>query len=107
MTIRKEIEEYEFGKGIIGSLLDLCCKVKKQEDAKLLLERYRAINQYADQNLGYIFGYCGAETRQRLYSLFPVNHPIFGSGFGRGNEPTPTEAFNKGVEMAEKELEEK
>ena len=103
MNIKEEIENYDFENGAISNLLDLCCKAKTQEDATRLIERYRAVNQYADKNLGYIFGYCGTETRNRLYNLFPVNHPIFGSGFGRGQDPTAKEAFDKGVSMAEKE----
>lgn len=79
----QEIEEYDFGKGNIGSLLSLCCKCSTSDEASRLLERYRDVEGSADSNLGYIFGYCGEDTRKRLYKLFPVAHPVFGAGFGR------------------------
>lgn len=81
-----EIEGYDFEKGSIDTLLSLCLKCRTSDEATKLMERYRAVNEYADKNLGYIFGYCGAEHRRQLYSLFPVSHPVFGSGFGREKE---------------------
>jgi len=37
------------------------------------------------------------ETRTKLYGwLEECNHPIFGPGFGRGNDSTPDEAFEDG-----------
>ena len=57
----------------------------------------------ARSNVGYILGYYGDETRKLWYGcLDNVNHPIFGSGFGRGKEVTPEEAFDIGVERGKK-----
>lgn len=70
----------------ISGIINVCLSCKTKEEAKEILKEYE---QYCDtpeiahSNLGYIFGYCGAEDRKRLYDSFPVSHPIFGSGFGR------------------------
>lgn len=84
MTLQDEIENFDFNRGI-WEFLTLATKIETEEDAKRLLERYRAFEpRYADQNLGYIFGYVEPPSaREKLYKLFPVNHPIFGATFGR------------------------
>jgi hypothetical protein len=87
MSVLKEIETFDFANRAIGDYLSLCLKCKTKEEAELFLVKYRKIEpEYADQNLGYVFGYCSAEDRTKLYKLFPVNHPIFGSVFGRERE---------------------
>ncbi len=83
MSVMEEIENYDFEGGTIGTLLSLCTKCNTTEEATRLLELYRGVNESADSNLGYIFGYCGEKERSRLYDLFPVAHPVFGAGFGR------------------------
>jgi len=99
--IINEIDNFNWGKATIGDVLELCLKCKTQKQATRLLEAYRNFEpKFADQNLGYMFGYCSDKNRKRLYKLFPVNHPVFGSGFGRGEDPTVEEAFRKGVEHA-------
>ena len=98
----KKIEDFDFLNGTISSLLDLCLKADTKQEANRIIERYKAVNEHAEQNLGYIFGYCGEKEREKLYRLFIVNHPVFGSGFGRGKDPTTKEAFDKGVEWAKK-----
>ena len=94
------IEEFDWDNATMGTILDLCLKCETEEDAKLVMEAYKKINpEHWAENLGYSFGYCGPEDRERLYKLFPVNHPVFGSGFGRGNEPTQHEAFAEGLRL--------
>jgi hypothetical protein len=56
--------------------------------------------QVARSNVGYILGYYSDETQKRWYKELPnVSHPVFGYGFGRGQEITPEEAFEKGKEI--------
>lgn len=72
----------------ISELIELCLKCTREE-ALRLIEGYRGhcdTPEIADANLGYILGYCNAEDRKKLYSTFPVNHPIFGPSFGRENK---------------------
>ena len=83
MSVMQEIEDYDFDGGDVGSLLSLCVKCRTSDEASRVLERYRAINEFADKNLGYMFGYCASTERKRLYKLFPVAHPVFGARFGR------------------------
>jgi len=59
----------------------------------------------AGQNLGYVLGYYGRETREQWYGCLsaedtPVVHPIFGPNFGRGYEPTAQEALEAGRRWA-------
>lgn len=84
MDIKEQIEKFDFAQGI-WKFLDLATKIDTEEDAKRLLERYRAFEpKFADENLGYIFGYIEPPSlRAKMYKLFPVNHPIFGEQFGR------------------------
>lgn len=69
----------------ISDLISLCLSCETKKDAENIMRQYE---QYCDApeiargNLGYIFGYCDEEDRKKLYDLFPVSHPIFGSEFG-------------------------
>ena len=84
--VRKELidEISKFKWQNIGELITLCKKCQTKEEADYLIRCYKRIcPEYWEQNLGYIFGYCNDENRKKLYSLFSVIHPIFGSGFGR------------------------
>lgn len=72
----------------ISEVLSICSKCDTKEEAVEVLKEYEEIcesPEIARKNLGYIFGYSGSEERKKLYSLFPLNHPIFGSVFGRGD----------------------
>ena len=68
-----------------GDLLNICLRCKTEEDAKKVLGQYveqSTSPEIARSNLGYIFGYVGIEESKRLYSLFHVQHPIFGESIG-------------------------
>ena len=53
-------------------------------------------------NLGYILGYYGQKTREFWYKHLPdVSHPVFGTGFGRGSDPTSEKAFEMGQKSAQ------
>lgn len=78
----------------IGNVIKKCLACETLEDAEIILyqyEDYCDTPEIARRNLGYIFGYCNPEDREKLYRLFPVNHPIFGVVFGRGNEQNGSE----------------
>lgn len=93
----KAIEAYDWeGVGTMGDILDLCPLCKTPEHAELLLEKYGDVCEFARENLGYMFGYYDPATRERMYALFPVNHPVFGKKFGRGVYPSPSKAFEMG-----------
>lgn len=94
--------DIDFSKLDIGQIIKLCLQCETKEDAGEVLRQYE---KYCDtpiiarSNLGYIFGYCNAEDRKKLYALFTVNHPVFGAGFGRGSDPSPEDAFKAGKKM--------
>ncbi len=102
--MNKKIEEFDFENSTISDLLMLCGEVQTKEEAQRVIERYKTVNEHAEKNLGYIFGYLGQKERERLYNLFPVNHPVFGSAFGRGYNPTPEECFEKGKQSVVDEV---
>ena len=84
MTVIDEIKAFDFKNGDRDTYLSMYLKCGTEEEATLFLKRYRELEpEFADKNLGYIFGYCSSEDRKKLYKLFPVCHPVFGSGFGR------------------------
>lgn len=95
-------ENIDFESMDVLSLIDLCLKCNTKEEAKQVLEQlenYCDTPKIARQNLGYIFGYCRKEEREKLYSLFSVSHPVFGEGFGRGKDLSPEEYFKKGIKI--------
>lgn len=61
-----------------GDLFDAANSCKTQDDANRFLAAYRANNENADANLGYVIGYGDDDTRDRLYRLFRLDHPVFG-----------------------------
>ena len=78
----------------IGDILNRCLACETVEEAEIILyqyEDYCDTKEIAHRNLGYIFGYCNLEDREKLYRLFPVSHPIFGAGFGRENKQNGSE----------------
>jgi len=76
-------------------------KCDTPEEAQEFMRLYRAESSYADANIGYLSGYYGPETMQRIQEWFGVAHPIFGKAV-----PTPEEAFAAGKRMGEAALEE-
>ena len=102
-----DLNDIDFTKLDIGGIIGLCLKCRNEIDAKKVLEQYEKYcdtPEIAHKNLGYIFGYCNSTDRKKLYSLFPVDHPVFKKEFGRGNDPTPQEAFEMGKKLL-KEIE--
>ena len=99
-----EFGNIDFSKLDITNIISLCLGCKTKEDADKVLrqyEKYCDTPEIARKNLGYIFGYCNSEDREKLYSLFPVNHPMFGETFGRGGDISSEDAFKMGEKMGE------
>lgn len=53
------------------------------EDYRVYMKREGYDAQTADDNIGYILGYYGEETKKLWYGILEVSHPIFGERFGR------------------------
>ncbi len=101
-----------------GECLDPAMKITNKEDAEQYFNEYvkfiqkhldkepnekgLSAEQIAKQNLGYYAGYYDKETRIRVENLFACSHPIFGNA--ANGVPTPEEAFEKGKELAQKDL---
>lgn len=96
--------DIDFKKLSMGQIVKLCLKCETKEDTNELLRQYEKCFDnpvVAGDNLGYMFGYYDPEDRKKLYALFPVDHPVFGPGFGRGSDPSPEDAFKKGEKMGD------
>lgn len=53
------------------------------------------------ENIGYGAGYYGDKEARKVHDLFGAVHPVFGSHTYH-RDVTPKQAFDKGVEMANK-----
>lgn len=73
----------------------LACRTKPE--AQEFLAAYSAVNPSARENIGYLTGFLDQKTATRIFDLFDCEHPVFGRNF-----PTPSEAFQMGVERAAK-----
>lgn len=62
----------------IGDLFDAAVQAVKDGEAQEFLREYRAANEHADENLGYVIGYADPDTRARMYEAFDLSHPVFG-----------------------------
>lgn len=77
----------------IGDLMDKGIdRCDTPEEAQAFMRIYRAENEFADENIGYLSGYYGHNNMRRIQEWFGVAHPIFGN-----TVPTPDEAFNAGA----------
>jgi len=61
----------------IGELFGAVSAIHTPEEAELFMEAYRAVNEHADANVGYVIGYSSDTERERLYKLFGLAHPVF------------------------------
>lgn len=80
-----------------GAVYDAMQSCKTPEEAKKFMEFMREHDQHADSNIGYLTGYCSPVEAERLREWLGVKHPIFGD-----KNPTPEEAFKKGMELGKK-----
>lgn len=83
----------------MGDMSDAVAKIVSEgtrHEAETFMTAYRAESVHAAANVGYLSGYFGRETRQKICDWFQVAHPIFGT-----YEPTPEEAFDAGKRIVE------
>ncbi len=63
-------------------------KLSKPKDITQFHKEYREYmvdegytEKIADQNIGYVLGYMGKETRSLWYGILDVEHPVFGNDY--------------------------
>lgn len=84
----------------IGEMSDVIVAIARENDQEAADEfmlMYRAENESADANVGYLTGYYGHDMMEKVQKMFHVAHPIFGTRM----DVTPEEAFAAGRERAE------
>lgn len=62
----------------IGDLFDAALKAARDGEAAAFLSAYRAVNDHADENLGYVIGYGDEDSRRLMYEAFDLTHPMIG-----------------------------
>jgi hypothetical protein len=79
-----------------GDYVDALQTIVNQALADEFMELARDEDEdHADENIGYMIGYLGAQDQERLYLLCEVEHPIF----GRRVDISAEEAFAMGMAM--------
>jgi len=78
-----------------ANLIAAASELTTADEAQEFMRMYRAENKYADANIGYLSGYYGQKTMQRIQRLCGVGHPIFGQ-----TSPTPEQAIEAGRKAA-------
>lgn len=73
---------------------------RRQNLADEFMRAYRADNDHADANVGYLCGYYGSDTMSEMLRLFRVAHPVFGCPTEAANV-TPEQAVEMGKDWAE------
>jgi hypothetical protein len=84
----------------VGDLMNAMGKLVDEREAQDFMRLYRAENEHADQNIGYLTGYFSREDTYRLQLWCGVAHPVFGKAI-----PTSEGAFAKGLELGSREYE--
>lgn len=79
----------------IGEILDQVTAIRTRAGAREFMAAYVAENPHARENVGYLAGYCDAETARRIWDWFECAHPVFGT-----RVPSEEEAFRAGQELA-------
>lgn len=70
--------------------------IHTKEDAAEYLRLARLEGEYADENIGYLFGYFSRPRWKELSELFGILHPIFGDNYGL----TDDEILYMGIDRA-------
>lgn len=80
-----------------GDIMNAMQSIETPEEAAEFMTAYRADDQHADHNVGYMLGYLDPEEAQKKMELFGVVHPIFGKMI---SEVTPQQALQAGIDKA-------
>ena len=75
-----------------GDIMSIIAKVTTAEEAQEFMVLALASNPHARENIGYLAGYFDSKTKHRIFSLFGVEHPIFGK-----LDPTNIQAMACGI----------
>jgi len=85
----------------LGESCEAIGAITTREEAQEFLHLSRLENpKYADENIGYLFGYFGRDKWRRLSELFGVLHPIFGDRY----DLTDDEILKMGMELAMRDI---
>jgi hypothetical protein len=83
----------------IGDACEALKEISTKDEAREFLHLYKEENpQYAEHNLGYLFGYFGRDRWKELSELFGILHPIFGDKY----DLTDDEIMQMGIARGEK-----
>ena len=74
----------------VGDIIEAVEAIRSRKDAHKFMKLFRIETPHADDNIGYISGYC--KNPKRILDWFQVSHPIFGKTL-----PTAREAFLAGM----------
>jgi hypothetical protein len=64
--------------GDIGRAIERIITDGTKDDAKRFIDACEAVNPHARKNVGYLFGYYGAENMKKIWDWFECSHPMFG-----------------------------
>jgi hypothetical protein len=68
--------------GQMGDVMEAIARApdpEAEERMQEFLAAYREFSPHADANLGYLTGYFGRDTANRMLELLEVEHPVFGA----------------------------
>jgi hypothetical protein len=88
--------------GTIQDAMDALRDIHTKEDAQEYLRLARLDGEYADQNIGYLFGYFNRDRWRELSELFGVLHPVFGDNYGLTDDEIMEMGIERGKAAAER-----
>lgn len=78
----------------IQDAMEALANIHTKEEAQKYLRLARLDGEYADQNIGYLFGYFSRPRWKELSELFDILHPVFGDQY----DLTDDEIMKMGME---------
>lgn len=77
--------------GDLSDAIHRIIKTGTREQAQQFMATYRAANEHADTNVGYLAGYFDPDTAKTIWDWFGCEHPVFGT-----TVPSTDEALEAG-----------